>query len=61
MSAREAFRQRVSVYAVASKRVAADSDVVSSALLRRFGAAAATAWRRACAVETRTIVVEWQS
>ena len=55
------FRQRVSVYAVASKRGAADSDVVSSALLRRFGADAATAWYRACAVETPTLVVEWQS
>ena len=55
------FRQRVSVYAVASKRGAADSDVVSSALLRRFGADAATAWYRACAVETPTLVVEWSS
>ncbi len=54
------FRQRVSVYAVASKRTG-ELTTILEALARRFGDRAARAYAAAVFRTPPTRVVEWQS
>ena len=60
MSAREAFRQRVAVYAVASKRTG-ELTTILEAIARRFGDRAARAYATAVFRTPPTRVVEWSS
>ena len=60
MSTREAFCQRVAVYAVASKRTGGLATILE-ALARRFDDRAARAYATAVFSTPPTRVVEWRS
>ena len=60
MSAREAFCQRVAVYAVASKRTGRLATILE-AIARHLGDRAARAYAAAVFRTPPTRVVEWQS